>query len=145
MKKPNRYAHLLLAALIILDSTVVRSGPLDIWTLRNPNPVTQGSRKVAFGNGLYVTVGDFAYIGADTIIGHDSIVCNYVHIGMRCFIGGRVKIGEGATIHPMATIVADIVIGEGAVVAAGAVVFGNVPAHTTVLGNPAKKFDFKRE
>jgi len=90
-----------------------------------------------------VTVGDFAYIGADTLIGHDSIVCDYAHIGMRCFIGGRVKIGEGATIHPMATIVADVSVGEGAVVAAGAVVFGSVPAHSTVLGNPARKFDFK--
>lgn len=90
-----------------------------------------------------VTVGDFAYIGTDTIIGHDSIVCDYAHVGMRCFIGGRVKIGEGATIHPMATIVADVSIGEGAVVAAGAVVFGSVPPYTTVLGNPARKFDFK--
>ncbi len=90
-----------------------------------------------------VTVGDYAYIGAHAIIGHDSIVTDYAHIGMRAFVGGRVKIGEGATIHPMATIAPDVQIGDWATVGAGAVVFGNVPAHMTVIGNPARKFEFK--
>ena len=92
-----------------------------------------------------VTVGDYAYIGAQCSIGHDSIVSDFVHIGMRVFVGGRVKIGEGATVHPMATIAPDAQIGEWATVAAGAVVFGNVPAHTTVLGNPARRFSFKSD
>ncbi len=92
-----------------------------------------------------VTVGDYAYIGAESLIGHDSIVCDYAHIGMRCFVGGRVKVGEGATIHPMAAIAADSQIGEWATVGVGAVVFGNVPAHTTVIGNPARQFRFKPE
>jgi acetyltransferase-like isoleucine patch superfamily enzyme len=30
-------------------------------------------------------------------------------------------------------------------VGVGAVVFGNVPAHTTVIGNPARQFKFKPE
>jgi len=92
-----------------------------------------------------VVVGDYAYIGAESMIGHDSIIADYAHIGMRAFIGGRVKVEQGATIHPMATIAADVHIGEWATVGAGAVVFGNVPAHTTVIGNPAHRFSFKQE
>jgi sugar O-acyltransferase (sialic acid O-acetyltransferase NeuD family) len=90
-----------------------------------------------------VIVGDYSYIGAEALIGHDSVIGDYVHIGPRCFIAGRVKIKPFVTIHPMATIAMDVEIGEGAVVGAGAVVFGNVPAHTTVVGNPAKQFKFK--
>ena len=90
-----------------------------------------------------VTVGDYCYISADALIGHDVQIGDYAHIGPRCFIGGRAKIGACATIHPMATIAMDAVIGDGAVVAAGAVVFGKVAPNTTVLGNPAKRFEFK--
>jgi sugar O-acyltransferase (sialic acid O-acetyltransferase NeuD family) len=90
-----------------------------------------------------VVVGNYSYIGAEVLIGHDTFVGDYVQIGPRCFIAGRVKIKSMATIHPMATITMDVEIGEGAVIAAGAVVFGNVPPHTTVLGNPAHRFEFK--
>lgn len=37
-----------------------------------------------------------------------------------------------------ATLLGRIEIGEGAVVAAGSVVLADVPAHTTVAGNPAR-------
>jgi sugar O-acyltransferase (sialic acid O-acetyltransferase NeuD family) len=90
-----------------------------------------------------VTVGNYAYIGADVIVGHDSVIGDYAHVGPRCFVAGRVKVGPLATIHPMATLAMDAEIGEGATVGAGAVVFGKVAPHTTVLGNPARKFEFK--
>lgn len=41
-------------------------------------------------------------------------------------------VGAGAIIGPGVTV------GEGAVIAAGAVVFNDVPAHTIVVGNPAR-------
>jgi len=90
-----------------------------------------------------VTVGDFAYVGADVIVGHDTVIGDYAHVGPRCFIGGRVKIGPLATVHPMSTLAMDVEIGEGATVGVGAVVFGKVPPRTTVLVNPARKFAFK--
>ncbi len=113
--------------------------------------VRMGSR-CKFGSSVFgdratlsvdVTVGNFAYVGADVIVGHDTVIGDYAHVGPRCFIGGRVKIGPLATVHPMATLAMDVEIGEGATVGAGAVVFGKVAPHTTVLGNPAHKFQFK--
>ena len=46
-------------------------------------------------------------------------------------LGNNVRIGSNATILP-------VNIGHGAVIGAGAVVTKDVPAHTTVYGNPAK-------
>lgn len=48
-------------------------------------------------------------------------------------------IRKGASIGANATILPGIEIGEGAMVGAGAVVTKNVPAHVTVVGNPAKE------
>ena len=45
---------------------------------------------------------------------------------------------KGASIGSNATILCGIEIGENAIVGAGSVVTKNVPANTTVYGNPAK-------
>jgi acetyltransferase-like isoleucine patch superfamily enzyme len=44
----------------------------------------------------------------------------------------------GASIGSGSTILANVTIGEGALVGAGSVVTKDVPAHTIVVGNPAK-------
>jgi sugar O-acyltransferase (sialic acid O-acetyltransferase NeuD family) len=90
-----------------------------------------------------VTIGDFVYLGADTIVGHDTTIGDYAHIGARVFIAGRVTIGPLVTIHPAATITMDAKIGEGAVIGAGSVVIGKVPAHVTMMGPVARRFEFK--
>jgi sugar O-acyltransferase (sialic acid O-acetyltransferase NeuD family) len=88
-------------------------------------------------------ITDFVTIGAQTIIGHDVRIGSYSHVSSFVFIGGRVTVGEAVTIHPHATILPKVKIGDGAVIGAGSVVMGNVPAYTTVMGNPARKFEFK--
>lgn len=45
---------------------------------------------------------------------------------------------RGASIGAGAVILPGLVIGEGAMVGAGAVVVADVPAHATVVGNPAR-------
>lgn len=49
-----------------------------------------------------------------------------------------IHIGDDAWIGAGAIIMPGITIGEGAVVGAGAVVTHDVPAHTVVVGNPAR-------
>ena len=50
----------------------------------------------------------------------------------------RTVVKSGASIGSNATILPGIIIGEYALIGAGAVVTKDVPAHSTVVGNPAQ-------
>ena len=50
----------------------------------------------------------------------------------------RTLVKSGATIGSGATLLGGITIGENAMIGAGSVVTKDVPAHTTVAGNPAR-------
>lgn len=84
-----------------------------------------------------VAVGRHACVFHNTSIGHDTTLGDFSHVYAQCAIGGGVRIGEGAAVYPGGRIVPRRTIGEGAVVGIGSVVVLNVPAHTTVFGNPA--------
>lgn len=108
-----------------------------------------------------LVIGDGVRIGADMVIG----CCGSIEIGDRVltadrvFIGdtyheyrdaGRavvdqglrdprpVRIGAGAFLGINCAILPGVTLGEGAYVAANAVVTQDVPAHTLVVGNPAR-------
>lgn len=93
--------------------------------------------------GVDVRMGDFVIVMSTTLIGYEVKIGSYVTIGSFVFIGGGVEIGEDVTIHPHSTILPGVKIGAGAVVGAGSVVMKDVPPGVTVLGNPAKVFQFK--
>jgi sugar O-acyltransferase (sialic acid O-acetyltransferase NeuD family) len=88
-------------------------------------------------------IGQHVTISTYTAVAHDTTIADWVEIGAHCLIAGNVSISAGARIHPGSIITAKSRIGENAVVAAGSVVFKNVNANTTVLGNPARRFDWK--
>jgi len=50
----------------------------------------------------------------------------------------KTVVKKGATIGARAIVVCGVTIGENAMVGAGAVVTKDVPAHSTVVGNPAR-------
>lgn len=88
-------------------------------------------------------IGQHVSVSIFSVIGHDTQIDDWTEVGAHCTIGGNVSIGAAARVYPASTLLPKVNIGERAVVAAGSVVFKNVKAGTTVLGNPARRFDWK--
>lgn len=99
-------------------------------------------------------------IGKGTIFPHlglSVLIHPNVQIGENCkilqgvSIGGRAGhekvpvIGNNVLIGAHALILGSITIGDNAIIGAGAVVIHDVPANTTVVGNPAKEIEKKAE
>lgn len=93
-------------------------------------------RKILVGSDT--AIGDFSTILSMCVIGHDVIIGDFVQIACFTFIGARARIGNDVQIHPHTTILPGVTVGDRAVVGAGSVVMRDVPADSTVFGNPAK-------
>ena len=87
--------------------------------------------------GKFFQLNIYSYVAHECIIGDyvtfaPNVQCNgNVHIHDHAYIGTGVVIKHGTRLKPL-------VIGKGAVVGMGAVVTKDVPAYTTVIGNPAR-------
>ena len=80
-------------------------------------------------------------VSPGTIIGNNNVSLRQnTTIGAKGFDGAEKSpiIEDNVTIGPNVCIIGDITIGEGTIIGAGAVVVKDVPAHTIVVGNPAK-------
>lgn len=110
-----------------------------------------------------VVIGDRVEIGSlnticqgtlgPTIIEDDVKTDDQVHIAHNCRIkstaiitggvvlAGGVTVGEAAWIGPQSTALNGLVIGDRALVGIGSVVIRDVPAGSTVVGNPARPLE----
>jgi sugar O-acyltransferase (sialic acid O-acetyltransferase NeuD family) len=81
-----------------------------------------------------VRIGNHVYINALAVIGHDSILMDFVSIAPGVHVSGYVTLETGCSIATGATILPKVNVGEWAVVGAGSVIRKNVLPNATSVG-----------
>lgn len=92
------------------------------------------------GKGIFIDHGTGVVIGETAVVGDDVSMLHEVTLGGTGKETGdrHPKVGKGVLIGAGAKILGNVRIGVGAKIGAGSVVLTDVPAHTTVVGVPAK-------
>lgn len=120
-------------------------------SILSPNSLTYDCNEIGEGaiicaNSIITSntqIGRFFHSNIFSYVAHDCVIGEFVTFAPRVNCNGNVHIGDHAYIGTAATLKQGsgekpLLIGEGAVVGMGAVVTKDVPAFTTVIGNPAK-------
>lgn len=85
-----------------------------------------------------VKVGQHCIINTASVIEHECIIEDFVHISPKACLAGNIRVKKGAHIGMGANIIQGITIGENALIGAGAVVLRDVPDRAVIVGNPGR-------
>jgi acetyltransferase EpsM len=85
-----------------------------------------------------VIIGNHCIINSCSVVEHDSLLENFVHLCPNSTIAGTVEMREGSWVGSGATIIPNKRIGEWTMIGAGATVIDHLPANCLAVGTPAK-------
>ena len=88
-----------------------------------------------------VEIGKHVIINTATIVEHDCVIEDYVHISPNATLLGNVFVGEGTQIGAGVIILPGVKVGKWCIIGAGSVVTKDIPNGSTVCGNPARIMD----
>lgn len=83
-------------------------------------------------------LGRHVIINTGATVDHDCAIGAYCHVAPGAHLAGHVELGEGVFVGAGASIVPGVRVGAWSTIGAGAAVISDVPAHTTVVGVPAR-------
>jgi len=83
-------------------------------------------------------IGDSVIINTAAVVDHECDIAEAAHICPAAALAGRVRVGEEAFVGLGAKIIQCLSIGPQSIIGAGAVVIGDIPAHSTAVGVPAR-------
>lgn len=85
-----------------------------------------------------VEIGSNCLIQPFCCIGHDIKIGNHTVLSPFCAPGGQSNFGDCVYVGMHSSIKELVTVGDGAIISMGAAVFRDVPADSTVVGNPAR-------
>jgi len=83
-------------------------------------------------------LGRSVIVNTASSIDHDCVIADGVHIAPGARLAGEVVVDKGAFIGIGAVVLPRVRVGAGSIIGAGAVVTKDVPAYSTIVGNPAR-------
>ena len=83
-------------------------------------------------------LGDHCIVNTGTVVEHDCVLSDFVHLAPHTTIGGGVKIGCCTQIGIGSCVIPNVTIGANVTVGAGSVVVTDLPDNCTAEGVPAK-------
>lgn len=125
----NNIKHLCYFKTLIHKSAYVSPfSVLGVGTVVMPNVCINAEAKI----------GKHCIINTASVIEHECLIGDFVHISPSVTLAGNITIKNGAQIGIGVRIIPGITVGENAIIGAGTVVINDVPDGATVVGNPGK-------
>jgi acetyltransferase EpsM len=90
-------------------------------------------------------IGDCSVVNVASTVSHDVTIGPYTVVSPGVHLAGNVRLAEECFIGMGANIIQGCSIGACAIIGAGAVVIGDIEAHTTAVGIPARTIKRGRE